>query len=178
MADEVGLKIVDIEFNDVNGGSFSVVVARADSDYDQSPALDETIAREQAAGFWELDVYAAFAERVEQSRSDLLALIEEARHSHQTVAALGASTKGNVVLQYCGLTSEDILGVGEVNEDKYGAFTPGSHIPIMPEQDILNMEPDYLVVLPWHFRATFRAKQTKGGSRLVFPLPELEVLDS
>lgn len=178
MADRVGFKIVDIEFNDVNGGSFSVVAARAESRYEETPVLDETIAREQEAGYQGLDVYASFAERVEQSRSDLLLLIDEARRSHQTVAALGASTKGNVLLQYCGLTSRDILGVGEINEDKYGAFTPGGHIPIMPEQDILDLEPDYLLVLPWHFRETFRAKKTKGATRMVFPLPELEVLES
>lgn len=176
MTDRVGLKIVDVEFNSVNGGSFSVTAARAASDYDETPVLNETIASEDEAGYGGLDVYAAFAERVEQSRSDLLSLIDEARRLHQTIAALGASTKGNVLLQYCGLTSRDILGVGEINEDKYGAFTPGSYIPILPEDEILDLEPDYLLVLPWHFRETFRAKQTKGRSRLVFPLPELEVL--
>ena len=176
MADRVGFKIIDIEFNDINGGSFSVIAAHAASGYDETPALKKAIAREDEAGYERLGVYAAFAERVEESRSDLLMLIDEAHRLRQTVAALGASTKGNVLLQYCGLTSRDILGIGEINEDKYGAFTPGSHIPIMPEEEILDLEPDYLLVLPWHFRATFRAKQIKGHSKLVFPLPELEVV--
>ena len=176
MTDRVGMKIIDVEFNDINGGSFSVVAAQVASDYDETPVLNATIASEHEAGYDGLDVYGAFAERVEQSRSDLLSFFDEAHRSHQTIAALGASTKGNVLLQYCGLTGRDILGVGEINEDKFGAFTPGSYIPILPEEDILDLEPDYLLVLPWHFRETFRAKQTRGRSKLVFPLPELEVV--
>jgi NDP-4-keto-2,6-dideoxyhexose 3-C-methyltransferase len=176
MAERAGFKLIDIEFNDINGGSSSVMAAKADSAYPESPRLREVLERERALGLGQLEVYAAFARRVEESRGQLRAFIEQGRGSGKTVAALGASTKGNVVLQYCGLTARDVLAIGEVNPDKFGAFSPGSLIPIVPEADVLAQEPDYLLVLPWHFRETFLAKPLRGKSRLVFPLPTLDVV--
>ena len=67
-------------------------------------------------------------------------------------SSYGASTKGNVILQFCNFTHSDIFGIAEINEDKFGNFTPGSKIPIMPEYDIKKENPDYMLVLPWHFR--------------------------
>jgi NDP-4-keto-2,6-dideoxyhexose 3-C-methyltransferase len=81
-----------------------------------------------------------------------------------------------VLLQYCGLTPADLVAIGEVNEEKFGAYTPGSLIPIWPEERLLARHLDYLLVLPWHFRETFLSKQLEGDTRLVFPLPELEVI--
>ena len=94
----------------------------------------------------------------------------------KTVAALGASTKGNVLLQYCGLTANEIDFVGEVNAEKYGCFTPGSWIPIIPEAVALAKKPDYLIVLPWHFRKFFQGQERYKHTNLVFPLPSLDVL--
>ncbi|HEU0046782.1 MAG TPA: hypothetical protein VFQ43_04125, partial [Nitrososphaera sp.] len=91
------------------------------------------------------------------------------------VAALGASTKGNVLLQYCGLTESLVSCVGEVNSDKFGCYTPGTWIPIVPEDELLATRPDYLIVLPWHFRRFFESKSKFSSSKLVFPLPELSV---
>jgi NDP-4-keto-2,6-dideoxyhexose 3-C-methyltransferase len=90
------------------------------------------------------------------------------------VAALGASTKGNVLLQYCGFTSSDIFAVAEVNSDKFGSFTPGTLIPIKPDSQVIN-EADYLIVLPWHFKEFFLQKYSAVSSKLVFPLPDLEI---
>jgi NDP-4-keto-2,6-dideoxyhexose 3-C-methyltransferase len=176
MAERTGFKLIDIELNDINGGSSSVMAARADSSYPESPRLAELLERERALGLDGPEVYAAFARRVAQSREQVRTFIEQARGGGKTVAALGASTKGNVLLQYCGLTSRDLLAIGEVNSDKFGSFTPGSLIPILPESDVLAQEPDYLLVLPWHFRETFLQKKLRGKSRVVFPLPELEVI--
>jgi len=92
------------------------------------------------------------------------------------VAALGASTKGNVLLQYCGLTDKEISFVGEVNAEKFGCFTPGTWIPIIPENDLLQSKPDYLIVLPWHFKKFFLANQKLKYTKLVFPLPNLEIV--
>ncbi len=64
----------------------------------------------------------------------------------------GASTKGNVVLQFCGITQREVAAIAEVNEDKFGAYTPGTHIPIIPEAEARAMRPDYFLVLPWHFK--------------------------
>ena len=92
--------------------------------------------------------------------------------------ALGASTKGNVLLQYYGLNREDIPYIGEVNSDKFGAYTPGTWIPIIPEDELLAMKPDYLIVLPWHFKTFFENNPKYSKFNLVFPLPELTVREA
>ena len=89
------------------------------------------------------------------------------------MAALGASTKGNVLLQYCGLTAKDIRYIGEVNSVKFGSYTPGTWIPIIPETELLAMKPDCLIVLPWHFRKFFEGNAKYSNCKLIFPLPQL-----
>jgi NDP-4-keto-2,6-dideoxyhexose 3-C-methyltransferase len=109
----------------------------------------------------------------------LTAFVGEVRAKGETIIGYGASTKGNVMLQYCGLTDREIPLIGEVNEDKFGAFTPGSLIPIVSEDEAKATRPDYMLVLPWHFRDFIVEKEAayrESGGRLVFPLPELEVV--
>ena len=103
--------------------------------------------------------------------------IRTAHAENKTVAALGASTKGNVLMQYCGLTGEDISFVGEVNPEKYDCYTPGTWIPIIPEAELLSQKPDYLIVLPWHFRKFFLENDKYSGVNLVFPLPSIEIVE-
>jgi hypothetical protein len=99
--------------------------------------------------------------------------------SGQTVAGYGASTKGNVILQLCGFGPDDIAAIAEINEDKYGCVTPGTHIPILPEPDVRAMKPDYMLVLPWHFRESIVPREQEylaSGGQLLFPLPHLSVV--
>lgn len=176
MAERVGFRILDVEFNDVNGGSFSVTVAKTDGSKSIEPAVQRILDEEKAKGLHTLEPYHAFASRVDETRDALLAFIAEAKAAGKTIAGLGASTKGNVLLQYCGLSEADLFAVGEVNPDKFGAFTPGSEIPIISESDLLAKNPDYLMVLPWHFRGFFEKAPAFGGRQLLFPLPQLEVV--
>ena len=93
--------------------------------------------------------------------------------------ALGASTKGNVLVLTTPVTPDLVSKVGDVNPYKFGRFLPGSDIPIVSEDDVLAEQPDYLLVLPWHFRETFMhslAPYLASGGRLIFPLPDLEVV--
>ena len=117
-----------------------------------------------------------FAARTAQSRDGLRAFLAQAKAEGKTVAGLGASTKGNVLLQYCGITTGDIAEVGEVNPDKYGAMTPGTYLPILAESEVLAHGHDYHLVLPWHFRHHFLANPAYSGRTLVFPLPTLQVV--
>ncbi|VXD00841.1 Methyltransferase [Sphingomonas sp. T1] len=176
MAERVGLHIADVEFNDVNGGSFSVTVRRAKDGEAIDPAVQTILDREAAAGLDTLEPFNAFAERVAASRTALLEFLDRARSENKTVAAIGASTKGNVLLQYCDLTPDRVVAVGEVNPEKYGKFTPGTFLPIVAETDLLDQSPDYLIVLPWHFRAFFEGSAAFTGQTLVFPLPQLETV--
>lgn len=176
MADKVGFRIIDVEFNDVNGGSFSITVAKANGDLSVVPSVQKILDSEVEQGLDTLEPYQAFAQRSEQTRTDLQAFIKQAQAEGKTIAALGASTKGNVLLQYCGLTEKEIIYVGEVNAEKYGCFTPGTWIPIIPEAVVLAKSPDYLIVLPWHFRKFFQGQEKYKQSNLVFPLPNLEIV--
>jgi NDP-4-keto-2,6-dideoxyhexose 3-C-methyltransferase len=174
MAERVGLAIDDVEFNDVNGGSFSVTVRKADKSHARTSQVDSILQREADLGLDTLEPFRAFERRVEEARKEIRGFVARARLEGKTVAGLGASTKGNVLLQYCGFTADDLIAVGEVNPDKFGSFTPGSLIPIVSETELLAGDPDYLMVLPWHFRAFFDGSSKFSGSTLVYPLPELE----
>lgn len=175
MTDRVGFRILDVELNDVNGGSFSITVSKSNGDKSIPPSVQEMLDAEREMGLDTLAPYEAFAECAIKSKQDLLKFIETAHAEGKNVAALGASTKGNVLLQYCGLTEKDIFCVGDVNADKFGCYTPGTWIPIVPEDQLLAMNPDYLVVLPWHFRKFFLESKKLTNLNLVFPLPQVEV---
>jgi NDP-4-keto-2,6-dideoxyhexose 3-C-methyltransferase len=174
MTDRCGFKIVDVTFNDVNGGSFSVTVAKKESEFPEAANLIEILTKESEIGLDGLGPYLEFAQRVADSRTELVKFVKDAVDAGLRVAALGASTKGNVLLQYCSFSENGIFAVGEVNPDKFGKLTPGTLIPIIAEKQLLSLKPDFLIVLPWHFRETF-LKLAGGYSKIVFPLPRLEV---
>lgn len=175
MAQRVGFTIVDVEFNDVNGGSFSVVAAKTGSRQAQNAkSIDRLLEDERKLGLDTLQPYREFAARTQASRETLVEFIDKAIQSGKSVCALGASTKGNVLLQYCGLDEKRIGRIGEVNETKFGCYSPGSLIPIVSESDLLKTNPGYLLVLPWHFRTFFLNLQSLRGRNLLFPLPVLE----
>lgn len=178
MADRVGFRIIEVEFNDVNGGSFSVTVSKSKGSSAVLPAVQKILDLEQAAGLDTFAPYQAFAKRVEKTKNDLLGFIRTAHGRGEIVAALGASTKGNVLLQYCGLNAKDISFVAEVNAEKYGCYTPGSWIPIIAEYELFEKKPDYLIVLPWHFRKFFQMQEKYKQFNLVFPLPDLEIVST
>lgn len=174
MADRIGFRIVDVEFNDVNGGSFSVTMSKlTDRGEPSNPSVQEILNDERDKGLDTLAPYMAFSQRVENSRRELMEFIEAVHAEGKIVAALGASTKGNVLLQYCGLTEKEIPFVGEVNADKFGCYTPGTWIPIVPENELLAKKPDSLIVLPWHFREFFKNNPKYAGKNLIVPLPRV-----
>ena len=106
-------------------------------------------------------------------------MIRRLKAADRTIFVYGASTKGNVTLQYCELTSADIRAAVEVNSEKFGCFTPGSNIPIISESDAKSMKIDYYLVLPWHFKNEILNRERNfinGGGRFIFPFPELEII--
>jgi hypothetical protein len=120
-----------------------------------------------------------FEERVFQHRRSLTTLIQSLNAAGKTVLGYGASTKGNVILQFCGLTAQDIPCIADVNPDKFGCVTPGTHIPIVSEQEGRARKPDYFLVLPWHFKASILERETEflaGNGHLIFPMPEIEII--
>ncbi len=177
MCDNVGFKIIDIEFNSVNGGSFSVVVAKNTSILIPQIEVNDLLQSEKIRGLDSTDIWNDFSKRITKSKTDLINFLTKAKKNDNKVFGLGASTKGNVILQYCGITEELLPYVGEVNEDKFGAYTPGTLIPIIAEDEMLQMNPDYILVLPWHFREFFISNPKFKGMKLVFPLPNFEIVE-
>jgi hypothetical protein len=175
MTDRVGFKIRDVELNTVNGGSFSVIVSKSKGSLAPTESVQNILDDERKKGLDTLAPYESFAKSTEKSKRDLLEFIAKALTQGKSVAALGASTKGNVLLQYCGLTDREICCIGEVNEDKYGSFTPGTWIPIIPQEELLRNKPDYLIVLPWHFKEFFESIDRLKNIALVYPLPVLHI---
>jgi hypothetical protein len=177
MAERAGLKLLDIEFNDVNGGSFSITAAKLSSKRGGNPTLIQKVLAEEAAmGLDSLAIWDRFRGRVDEAKRALLHFLEDAYRDGKRVCGLGASTKGNVLLQYFGIDERLLPAIGEVNEDKFGAFAPGSLIQLVPEDEVLASDPDFLLVLPWHFRNFFLKLPKMRGRTLVFPLPHLEVV--
>jgi hypothetical protein len=181
MTDRVGLKIIDVEFNDVNGGSFSVIAAKTGSPYKADTALVEKILRdEESAGLNTLEPYLEFRNHIYKHRDELRRFIEKVKSENKLIIGYGASTKGNVLLQFCEFNDKDIPFIAEVNEDKFGCYTPGTYIPIIPEAEARAMRPDYFLVFPWHFKESFLRKEKEyfqSGGKLIMPLPEVEVID-
>jgi len=180
MADQVGFKIIDVELNNVNGGSFSLMVAKKAAPYREASTLVDTILRKESdMGLHTLRPYEAFKLRVIEHRDQLVQFMERARKEKKVVLGYGASTKGNVILQFCNITASDVPFIAEVNKDKFGCFTPGTLIPIISETEARAMKPDYFMVLPWHFKDNIVAKEAdylRAGGKMFFPLPELEAI--
>ena len=134
---------------------------------------------EQRMGLHTPRPFREFEERVFEHRRSLTALIRSLNDAGKKVFGYGASTKGNVLLQFCGLTSNDIPCIAEVNPDKYGCVTPGTHIPIVSEVEARAQRPDYFLVLPWHFKAGIVEREAEflaAGGHLIFPMPEIEIV--
>ncbi len=175
-----GMKIIDVQLNDINGGSFAITAAHAASSRQANTAAIQDILREEdAAGLQGLEPYAEFRDRVFHHRDELSATIARLREGGARILGYGASTKGNVILQFCGLTPEILPAIAEVNAAKFGCRTPGTGIPIISEAEAHAQKPDYLLALPWHFRKNLLEREAaylKSGGRMLFPLPAIEIV--
>ncbi len=183
MADRCGFRLLDVELNNVNGASFNVVLTRSDSTVEcvDPAAIDRLLQEERQAGFATLTPYRLFSDRIGLFRKRVRNFFQEARDAGETVLGYGASTKGNVVLQYCGITAEDMPAIAEKYPPKFGRETPGTRIPIVSEEQAHALHPDYLFVLPWHLRDEIIEREKRyldAGGALVFPLPKFEIVRS
>jgi hypothetical protein len=175
-----GLRVLDVKMNAVNGGSFAVTAVRRDDPRRGAEAVTEwLLGQEERMGLDTTRPYRDFEERVYRHRTDLRRLLKTLAADGNTVIGYGASTKGNVVLQFCGITTDEVAAIAEVNTEKFGAFTPGTAIPIISETEARAMKPDYFLVLPWHFKEGIVQREAEflaSGGRMIFPFPEIEII--
>jgi len=177
---QANMRIVDVTMNNANGGSFAITVCKQSSPLQSNTSVIEWLLDDEIRkGFNTIEPYKVFAQNVKNHKENLCRLLDKLNKAGKKVFGYGASTKGNAVLQYCNITHQDLIAIAEVNEEKFGAFTPGTHIPIVSEKDVKAQNPDFLLVLPWHFKEGILARETAyltNGGKFIFPFPEIEII--
>lgn len=172
IADVVGFKIVDVTLNSCNGGSFRVTLCHDDNERTVSERVKELHDKELV-----LDTD-GFTQRCNNEKEKLMTYLRSEKESGKNIYLYGASTKGNTLLQYYGLDNTIITAAAERNPEKYGRRTPGTNIPIISEKEMREAKPDYLLVLPWHFKTEFLEREKEflsNGGKIIFPLPEMQI---
>jgi len=184
-----GFEVVDVELNDINGGSIRTYIRNRDADPERfaDPTYRE-LARERVQalrdqevklGLGDIDVYKEFAVWVNRIREDVVGFIRQKVADGKKVYVYGASTKGNTLLQYFGLDHTLITAAAERNPDKWGKVTVGTHIPIVSEEEARAARPDYFLVLPWHFLEEFRLREKVyllAGGKFIVPMPHFTLI--
>lgn len=179
------LRIFRCELNEINGGSIRCYLTHA-ANGSLDTQEDKDFVRFLRIREFELELdtdapYKAFQKRIEGIRDELGELMKKARDAGEEVHVYGASTKGNVLLQWCGLDKNSVRCAADRNPDKHGAHTLGTEIPIVSEEESRAMKPDYYLVLPWHFKREFLLRERDtimNGTKMIFPLPEVTVVDA
>jgi hypothetical protein len=175
MARMANLCVFDVDFNPCNGGSFRVFLCHPGAYIVQSDKIVEVLQNEAFMSLGSTQVYKDFENRCKLIRDELVGFLKTAG----TVYLYGASTKGNTLLQYCGIDNKLVVAAAERNPRKYGCRTPITNIPIVSEDVMRANKPDVLLVLPWHFKSEFVEREQeflKNGGTIVFPLPNLEIV--
>ena len=178
-----GMKVFNVETNDINGGSLRCYATHADGFSFRTEQSMHNLAQMRQAEFdLELDTdkpYKHFQDRINVHREELIGVLKKLRKEGKRIHIYGASTKGNTILQWCGIDNRLIDVAAERNPDKYGARTLGTDIPIVSEDESRGMNPDYYLVLPWHFKEEFLRRESamlERGVGLIFPLPTIEIV--
>ncbi len=178
-----GMKIFNVSLNNINGGSIRCFATHIDNFTYKNEVYMQNIQNLHQEEFdLELDTdkpYKNFQDRVNVHKEELISLLKKLKKEGKRIHVYGASTKGNTLLQWCGIDNRIVDFAAERNPDKYGARTLGTDIPIISESESRAMKPDYYLVLPWHFKDEFieREKETiQQGTSFIFPLPTIEVV--
>jgi SAM-dependent methyltransferase len=175
-----GLRIHDAEELPTHGGSLRIYACHAArAGLEDSVELSKLRAQEAAAGLGRLDTFLKFADRVDACRRSVLDFLAQAKRDGKIVAAYGAAAKGNTLLNFCGVTRDDISMVGDRNPHKQSKLLPGSHIPVVSPEELMKAAPDYVLVLPWNLQDEIR-RQLDGidawGGRFVIPVPVVRIV--
>jgi len=189
MLNKTGFKVVDVQLNDINGGSFRTYIqkeiAKPES-FGSSPYRDVARMRLESLREYEKTLnlgvkesYSLFWTSIQELKNKTVKFIQEAHDSGKSVWVYGASTKGNTLLQWFGLDNAFIDGAAERNPHKFGLKTIGTNIPIHSEETMRNIKPDYLLILPWHFINEFKEREKKyldNGGHFIIPCPRFEII--
>ena len=180
LLDKANFKIINLSFNQINGGSIELDVTKKRSKLKECKHLiNWVLESERLNKYNEIEKHKLFFKECQNHKILLKKLLLTLKKQNKKILGYGASTKGNVLLQYCNIDSKILNYIAEVNRFKFNKFTPGSNIKIISEQEAKRRKPDYLLVLPWHFKDHIIKKEQnflKNGGKMIFPLPDIEII--
>jgi hypothetical protein len=183
------LKVVDVELNDINGGSFRIYVRKQTGNEDKFATapyrdvawfrVESLLEGEKSLNLLDPTTYQLWFLQVKELKKQTVKFICEEKAKDKTIWGYGASTKGNTLLQFYGLDHTSITAIAERNPDKFGKKTVGTNIPIVSEEEMRQAKPDYLLMLPWHFVTEFKEREQdylNAGGKFIVPLPQFKVI--
>ena len=179
MMDKIGFEILDVSLNDMNGGSINIITGKKGSKYKKNKKkINLLLASEKKLR--DIQAYKNFEKRVKMNKNEIKHFFSLIKSSKKTILGYGASTKGNVVLNYCDINPLDLNAICDQNPEKPGLTTPGTRIPIISKSEMRERNPDYLFVLIWHFRKEVLNDEKDyimNGGTVVFALPRLHFVN-
>jgi SAM-dependent methyltransferase len=174
-----GMEIFDIQQRDIHGGSFRVFVSR-EGQFPIAPTISELLKQEEEMGIYTLEVLEAFANAVKHNREDLIWLLRRLKHEGKRIAGVSAPAKGMTLLNYCRLGTETLDFVSEKSTLKIGRFTPGTHIPVVSDEEFLEARPDYALLLAWNFAEEIMNNlkvYSEQGGKFIIPIPKPHIVE-
>lgn len=178
--DRASLEVFDVSLNDVYGGSFRIFAKKKENpNYPVTKRLLRNLAEEIEWGIFDKATYQLFMKRINSTKDQLRSLINNLKKDGKSIWVYGASTKGNTIMQFCGIGAAEVTAAADSNPFKYGRYLIGSDITITNEKTMRSEKPHYLLVLPYSFFEAFQRKEmdlVKNGTRFIIPLPEVKVV--
>jgi hypothetical protein len=179
LCDAVGLSVRRIDHVPVHGGSIRMYAGRAETFGAHAPAVLAEAEDERLRGLTRLGTFERLADDVAASRAELVALLRQLKAEGRTVAGYGAPAKGNTLLNYCNITTAELPYTVDKSPMKVGRLTPGTHIPVLPVETLLERQPDYVLILAWNFAEEIMAQQSEyqaRGGRFILPIPRPSII--
>ena len=174
-----GLKVFHHEYNDINGGSSRYYICHKNADYKIKNSIKKVLQSEKKVGLHSKKIFENFFKDILNQRVKLQKIIKKIKDEKQIIHGYGASTKGNVLLQFYNINNKDVTYIADRNPLKYNLFTPGTKIRIISENNSRKLKPDYYLVLPWHFKKEILKREIKirrQGTKFIFPLPNFRII--
>lgn len=174
-----GMRMFDVEFDPIHGGSFILYVCLSTGTQQTTKRMADALMQEELSGLNKIETFRDFSDRVARNRDDLVLLLEKIKENGKKVYGLCAPVKGSTLLNYAGIGEDLVELITEINPHKIGKLTPGTHIPIIDEKSVVE-EPDYYLVLSWNFLDYFLEKYEgflDSGGKFIVPNPEVRIID-
>ena len=173
------MEIVDIEPQNVHGGSMRYVVARQGA-WPVKPAVQEQFAREEMMGLTSANAYDGLRERISQSRDQLMRMLANLRRTGKRIVGYGATSKSTTVTNFCGIGPDLIEYISDTTPGKQGKYSPGAHIPVVPYERFKEQYPDYALLFAWNHAEEIMAKEQefkRQGGRFIVYVPSVQILE-